>query len=51
MVAPEFNELPTVMFDGAALELEDRDFLPGFQYVKTSKVGLKLAQTEDRRAR
>lgn len=51
VVAPEFSELPTVMFDGAALELEDKDFLPGLKYINTSKVGLKLAETEDRRAR
>lgn len=52
VVAPEFNELPTVMFDGAALELNEKDEMPGhLAYLQTSKAGLLLAQAEDGRAR
>jgi hypothetical protein len=50
VIAPEFNDLPTVMFNGAALELEEKDFVPG-KFVQTSKIGLELAKAEDMRAK
>lgn len=50
VTAPEFYELPTVMFDGASLEIEKTDYIPG-TLISTSKMGLILAGEEDRRAR